>query len=376
MWDLLFFLPNIDIPVPSPFDGSMIRLCAGRDPILEELHPSPGNNRAARMLQQFQTQFGQRYMPACLIVRHESRPRSTEAETLRSFRNLCAISTILPAYRRGQWQPAFSDHFDIYPLAAARSGWIVSNDAIVRDLNPSRRFTGQPSPLIQNPSNFSCQPSVRLFDRLRHAWRLCYFRRRRRNELLRLFRSLEIALHASRFPTDSLLSVHDAGLRLVLWVSAFEILLHPGGGRIRLPAVLAFLRNVSWNEQGLAHKRYSVAYQGMPPRVSLPEAIYYDLYMARNDFTHGNEVPANRLWFRRNRRLAKLRQQAPLLYWKVLDHRLNSLFPAQNPQPPRHAPVQWFLTPQGRRYIQQRAAGWADMRGIEETLRRGSIRRG
>ena len=322
------------------------------------------------MLQQFRTQFGQRYMPACLIVRHESPPRSREAHTLRSFRNICAISTIVRAYEGGEWQPRFSDHFDIYPLAAAQSGWIVTNDAIVRDLNPSPRFSGQSSPLIQTPSNFTCQPSQRLFARLRNAWQACYFRRRQRRELLRLFRSVEIALHASRFPTDSLLSVHDAGLRLVLWVSAFEILLHPGGGRIRLPAVLAFLRNLQWNDQRLAHRRYSLQYAGTPPRVSLPEAIYYDLYMARNDFAHGNEVPVNRLWFRSNRRLAQLRRQAPVLYWKVLDHRLNSLFPAQNIQPPPHAPVQWDLTPQGRRYIQQQAAEWADMRGVEQALLR------
>lgn len=372
MWDLLFFLPNVDIPVPTPFDGGMIRLCAGRDPILRQLHPSPGNTRAARMLHQFRTQFGQRYMPACLIVHHESPSPSRDAQTLRSFRNVCTISTILPAYQRGQWQPAFSDHFDIYPLAAGRSGWIVTNDAIVRGLHQPRGFSGQPSPLIQTPGNYTCQPSDRLFVRLRDAWRLCYLRKRRRRELVRLFRSIEIALHASRFPTDSLLSVHDAGLRLVLWVSAFEILLHPGRGRIGLPAVLAFLRNLRWNDQRLAHKRYPVRYAGTPPRVSLPEAIYYDLYMARNDFTHGNEVPIKRLWFRGSRRLAQLRQLAPLLYGKVLDHRLNSLFPAQNLQPPAHAPFQWLLTPQGRRYTEQQAAEWADMRGVEQALLRGA----
>jgi hypothetical protein len=159
---------------------------------------------------------------------------------------------------------------------------------------------------------------------------------------------------------------------LVLWVSAFEVLLHPGRGRIGLAAVLAFLRNLKWNDRGLAHKRYSVRYTGVPPRISLPEVIYYDLYMARNDFTHGNEVPVNRLWFRGNKGLAQLRELAPLLYWKTLEQRLDSLFPAQSVQPPPHAPDQWLLTPQGRRYLQQEAAEWADMRGVERALLRGA----
>lgn len=370
MWDLFFFLPNIDVPVPTPFDGGVIRLCAGRDSILGHLHPSRANHRAAQMLRRFRTQFGERYMPACLVVRHGGPSPFREAQALRSFRNLCAIATILPAYRGRQWQPTFSDHFDIYPLAPARSGWIVTNDAIVQGLQQPRGFNGQSSPLIQNPTSFTCEPSERLLARLRHAWRLCYLRKRRRRELLRLFRSIEIALHASRFPTDSLLSVHDAGLPLVLWVSAFEILLHPGGGRIGLAAVLTFLRSLEWNDRRLAHKRYSVRYRGVPSRISLPEVIYYDLYMARNDFTHGNEVPVNRLWFRGNRGLSQLRNLAPLIYWKALEQRLNSLFPAQNVHPPPHAPDQWLLTAQGRRYLQQQIAESTDMRGVERALLR------
>jgi hypothetical protein len=51
-----------------------------------------------------------------------------------------------------------------------------------------------------------------------------------------MFRSLEIAFHALRFPTDALLSVYELGVRIVLWVSAFEVLLYPSqpGGQVNL----------------------------------------------------------------------------------------------------------------------------------------------
>ena len=371
-WDLLFFVPNVSVPTTTPFDGGVVRLCAGTDPLLQQLHLSPGNIRAARMLQRFQTQFGHRYLPACIVVQHGAPRVARHAETLRAFRNCCAISTILPAYKGAQWEPTFSDHFDIYPLAPARSGWIVTNDAIVRGLHRPQGFRGAPSPLIQAPTQFTYHPARRLLGRLIIAWRRCYLRSRRRRELNRLFRSIEIALHACRFPTDSLLSLHDAGLRLVLWVSAFEILLHPQGGRVRLPPVLGVIRTLEWNNRRLAARRYSVTYTNVPPRVSLPEAVYYDLYMARNDFGHGNEVPARRLWFRRDRRRALLSELAPLIYWKVLERRLDQLFPAQNIQPPAGGGAGWLLTPRGQRYMAQRAAQWADMQGLERALLQGA----
>jgi hypothetical protein len=225
-WDLLFILGNLHLVGVTPFDGQVLRVCAGNDPILHQLHPSAGNATGRQMIGQFRTQFGVAYLPACLVVRRGAPARVRHAPSLRSFRNCCAIATILPAYRGGQLQPNFSDHFDIYPLVAGHSGMVVTNDAITMGMHAPHGFAGQPSPTIGGPQNFATRPSLRLFGRLMYAWRTCYIGRRRRRDLLRLFRSLEIALHAMRFPTDSLMSVHDAGLRLLLWVSAIEILLH------------------------------------------------------------------------------------------------------------------------------------------------------
>jgi len=373
-WDLLFILGNLHIPVPTPFNDQSICLCAGNDPIVQALHPSPGNATAQHMLGQFRTQFGAVYTPACLLVRRGARARVRQAATLRAFRNCCAAATVLPAYRGGHLQPAYSDHFDIYPLAAGHSGMIVSNSAITQGIHPSQGFQGQSSPSVGSPTNFVCRPSARLLERLLHAWNLCYLSRRRRRELVRLYRSLEIAMHAARFPTDSLLSEHDAGLRLVLWVSAFEVLLHPGAQRIRLPTVLATIRGLTWQNHAVTRQRYPVLYAGVPPVLSLPEAIYYDLYMARNDFAHGNRLPARRLWFRRDRRRSLLSDLAPLLYWKVLDQGLDVIFPRQAIQPPPNAPAGWLQTARGAQYMQQHAARWQDFRGVESALLRGARR--
>jgi hypothetical protein len=369
-WDLFFLLPNLNVPKPTPFDAGVVRICAGDDPILDRLQVNPGNTTARQMLGAFRDQYGKPYIPGCLIVSAEAPARVREATALRAFRNCCAVATILPAYEGGQWQPKFADHFDIYPLGPGKNGSIVTNDAIVQGLSEQHGFIGQCSPSIQMPWNFQCRPSKRLLTRLFQAWTQCYLLKRRRRLLQRLFRSLAIALHASRFPTDSLISVHDAGLRLVVWVSAFEILLHPRGGRIALPVVLAYLRSLSWLDRRLPRRCYRITYPNVPRSVSISEAIYFDLYKARNDFAHGNEVPSHALRFRRNRRLGYLPHVAPPLYRVVLEHQLGHFLPAQNVQPPPAGSLRWFLTPRGKRYLRESGTEWADRTGTESALLR------
>jgi hypothetical protein len=368
-WDLLFVLPHANIPTPSPFNAGVVQLVAGNDPILAGLRDNPGNTTGRRMLDAFRGQKGQPYVPACLILDSNAPNQAKTAEALRAFRNISAVATILRSYANGPLAPQFSDHFDIYPLAPGNDGSIVTTNAIVRGIDDPDDFAGQCSPLIQIPWQFTCQPYQRLLGRLVQAWQRCYATGRRRRSLLQLFRALEIAFHACRFPSDSLMSVHDAGVRLVLWISAFEILLHPGGQqRIGLPSVLSLIRNLPWQDPQLSRRRYKVTYRNVPPRISLPEVVYYDLYMARNDFGHGNRISRQALRLRRSARAGSLLQLAPLIFRPVLEQRLDMWLPRLRPQPPSNAALRWLLTKAGRRYMQDRAQEWGERPPAEAAL--------
>jgi len=369
-WDIFLFLPNIIIPVPTPFDGIEIRICAGNDPILGSLSPAPANTTAQQMLGAFRSQFGATYLPACLIVRTGAPATFRRQQTIRAFRNVCAVATIVTGYTGTQWHPRYSDHFDVYPLAPATGGGIVTNDAIVQGIHAAAGFMAQASPLIQKPTNFQCAPAQNFLTNLILAWKHCFVFRRNRPALLPIFRSIDIALHALRFPTDGLLGTQDAGLRIVLWVSAFETLLNPGAaiGGVDLRTVLQFLAGLPWKEKTLRRRAYKVADKRVKRLVTKAEAIYGDLYKARNDFIHGNKIQQKRLWFRESRQEQLLSQVAPLVYWACLEEYLKLFFPGAQAAKPPAADISWLRTPAGRKYMVQRAAEWAQRGNAEAAL--------
>jgi len=145
-----------------------------------------------------------------------------------------------------------------------------------------------------------------------------------RKRLLRLFRSLEIAFHASLYPADGLTSINDIGTRIALWVSAFEVLCHPGGG-VNKRHVQMVLANTPFSEKGLSSTRFSVKHGGTKFRATLPEALYDDLYWARNQFLHGMPVRRAMLRYRQSKGYAELTDVAPVLFNAALVSQLNSL---------------------------------------------------
>jgi hypothetical protein len=63
-----------------------------------------------------------------------------------------------------------------------------------------------------------------------------------------LFRSLNMANEAGRIPAVTAALFYDTGRSLALWVSAYEILAHPGGaGQSSFATVSATLESVKWS---------------------------------------------------------------------------------------------------------------------------------
>src|SRR4051812_49215249 len=100
-WDLLFTLPNLAVPIPTPFATGGYAVCSGEDPRLENLADSAGNATSRKMLGRFTTARGEVYKPACFLIRSDIPIAERDGETIRAFRNVCAISTTTAAYAVG-----------------------------------------------------------------------------------------------------------------------------------------------------------------------------------------------------------------------------------------------------------------------------------
>ena len=73
-----------------------------------------------------------------------------------------------------------------------------------------------------------------------------------------LFRSLNMANQAARMPGMSDATWYDVGRAIVLWVSAFEISVHPGKGQSSLKRVIKAFEENKWVLRKSAHRRYKV----------------------------------------------------------------------------------------------------------------------
>jgi hypothetical protein len=329
-WDLLFTLPNLSPPSPTPFESDGYVICSGNDPRLKSLAVNAGNAASLKMLKKFSTAQGEHYRPGCFLIRSEIPIASRQADAIRAFRNACAVATISARYaarianpNAAQWHVAWTDQFRFGHFIAGKNGWIQTFGGPVMGMDdeiPRQNAAAA----FGNPTKFSLVVDQPLLERLFRSWRRCYLRQRDRKRLLRLFRSLEIAFHASLFPADGLTSINDIGTRLALWVSAFEVLCHPGGG-VNKRHVQDVLANAPFSEKRLSSTRFTVKYGGTKFRATLPEALYDDLYWARNQFLHGMPVRRAMLRYRQSKGYAELTDVAPVLFNAALVSQLNSL---------------------------------------------------
>ena len=333
-WHLFLILPNLCPPIPSPFASEYLYLCSGNDPVLGDVADTPGDNTGKAMIGQYQNWFRKAYTPGCLLVRSDAPASLREAETLRAFRNVCALSVISHCMARqlagrAQWVPLYSDFFMFASYVAAKNGWIQNLDGPVGGMDDDlEHFTGQCSGQIGIPDGFSLTVDQVLLKRLLKAWMKHYITEPADPAFVRLFRSLEVAFQAARFPSDGLSSINDIGTRIGLWVSAFEVLLHPGVGKVDKVRVQEAIGGVQLSTVRLTRKRFSVKHRNVDQMVALPARIYDDLYAARNGFMHGNPVEARDLRFGRSIKRARLVDLAPVLYNLALRAFLNPHFPS------------------------------------------------
>ncbi len=319
-WILIFVLHNLS--VTEPIGNEFISIVPKSDSRIQSLIPK--YEAVKFILNRFSDHFKRKVDPAILIVSKKAPERVLQNDALAAFRNVIAIVNITEAWQkylasgRQYFIPNFSNYFDFYPISPSKDyKHFLTWSPALHGLDDPKDFRGQTSPEISS-STKSIQSNNKLEKALLSYWE-DMFVKGKENEWVNivLFRSLEMAYQASAVPFKNGSTLYDYGSCLSLWVSAFEILVHPQTESANCKRVLELLGKAKFNTKKLKNRYYSIILSGKKQkreRVTLPQKLYYQMHQARNDFIHGNPVVLNDLFPDKNESKYILNLYAPLLY--------------------------------------------------------------
>jgi hypothetical protein len=318
-WEFVFLLHNLELK--EAFESEFIAIVPNDDPRLHKI--ASDVPCVAALVRKFTDQQGKPKYPCALIVRNNRPSYIGSLEAIISFRNIFALSCLLYGWPRtigslNVFFPLWSDFFDFYPTSLTRDAKFLhtlspaTNGAFLPE-----NFEGQVSPNLHNAKYLRFQPDDKILSLLICEWKK-EFAEPNSSDWKRqvLFRSLEMAYHAAKVPSNSRPTIFDFGPSIALWVSAFEVLVHPGGkdGRADIKTVINLLRQFSWRNLRLKQTEHQIKIGGKPEYVNLVQKLYGELNEARNDFLHGNPVVPSRLFCFCNEHRRLLIEIAPLIY--------------------------------------------------------------
>ena len=213
-----------------------------------------------------------------------------------SFRDAIAISAVSAARAQELLHPRghralFGDSFAFYPWMVDRHDeHLIGTTAAMLGVHDVSAFRGQSAPeLFRTPLDTS-DLDAPLLDALLSRWRRRHLSANPEWADIALMRSLNMAYHASLLPASSDTTFYDVGRLISLWVSAFEILVHPGGNGIaNRDRVFALLERTPWQRSACADAIYETGGKTRVGR-TLASWLYQALNDRRNDFLHGNPI--------------------------------------------------------------------------------------
>jgi hypothetical protein len=311
-WLPVFMLPNIYLK--ESIDSEMAANDARLHQILSDIPV------LAEFVQRFSRPSGGSVHPSMLIMRDDAPKTFLTVEAVSSFRDLIAMCVIpLSRARSARWGRSFatyySDWYDFYPwMINTQHQHIVCNTPALAGLELVTDFNGQCNPGLSPVDLEKRDFDIVLLKVLLKRWHSHFGRKSKRWTNTALFRSLNMAVAASKMPATVDVRLFDLGRTVSLWVSAFEILAHPRTGTSGLFQVYNLLNNAPWHDTKLTYRKFR-AYKAKQ-KTTLPCWLYGELYHARNDFLHGNPIRQNRLHVRGSKR--SLFQYSPMLYRMAL----------------------------------------------------------
>lgn len=305
-WRAVAVLPNIELT--SALESGYAAMVPRNDPRVRDLTQS--EQRLQEFLDRFTDTFGQCLSPTVLIVRADAPDSTFQVESITSFRDSISLATISFNRAKRLLYPrrdriTFSDAFWLYPWMLDRRGQaLVGRTPAMLGYHSVDAFHGQSSPGVPIHKLAKHEIDLPILGTVFERWRAHYTTVKREWRDVALFRSLNMANQASLMPAEVEINLYDVGRSIALWVSAFEILAHPGESKTGPDIVYDLLAQIDWLRPHCREKRYKAYTRGNRPTIrrNLACWLYGELYRRRNDFLHGNPVKVKDLMLKRSGR--------------------------------------------------------------------------
>jgi hypothetical protein len=296
-WTPVFVLPNI--PLQAAIGCDIAALAPAHDPRVTAIKRAQPMFR--RFLNRFSDNFGQKFEPSVLLVRATAPPAFFDISALASFRDVIAIATTtygraLELRHRRRHRVMFGEAFAIYPWMLDRHYEdVIGSTPAILGTHEVASFKGQSSPAIFRTPIDEGDIDQPLLIALMMRWTRRYEAAEPAWADVVIMRSLNMAYNASLLPAGTDTTFYDVGRVVSLWISAFEILVHPGGnGRANRDKVFELIEKTPWAFPASAALAHDTGGKTKVKR-TLASWIYQALYDCRNDFLHGNPVDRAKL---------------------------------------------------------------------------------
>jgi len=308
-WLPIAVLPNIELGrypeslQPISIEARHIALVHVWDDRVQKL--MDGHAAFADFLSRFTDQFGVELSPTLLLVQAKAPRRVLSIDAIASFRDSIAITALTHARTQAATDArvvrgaVFTNSFWMHPWMITKDfEYLGTNTMAILGLHEVKAFHGQSSAETPHQTLTLHDFDEPLLYALLERWEHRFTRRQAiKTEDRALFRSLNMANQAAQMPAAMDATLYDVGRSLALWVSAFEILVHPRAGRSNVSAVYKLLTDAPWLSRDCRARRY-LPYWPPPRRNNKPRQdrraiacwLYGQIHRARCDFLHGEPV--------------------------------------------------------------------------------------
>jgi hypothetical protein len=252
----------------------------------------------------FKDAFRRPVVPSVLLVKTGAPAWVMSMDAIGGFRDAISISTAtynrtLVLIHHHPKPHQYSTFFDFYAWSFGKDfSVLTTNNPALWGMEQFEDFAGQSTPGLSVSKWDRLEYDEPLLDVLLAEWPRRFATTPPSWRSLALFRSLNMANAAAQIPAVVDVTSQSLGRSISLWVSAFEILAHPGDRDSGLKEVYRAFEQVNWLTDAckeLTHSCYEGRRAKPGPKRNLACWVYGELYRARNDYMHGNAISDDRL---------------------------------------------------------------------------------